>query len=90
MVSAAAALPSRDPLADFPRIALAMKVFATAAALLASLASQSADAGYVTTSGTNFELDGKPFYIFGTNAYWASEITWVRRLLILRHAGCSV
>ncbi|POM80317.1 Mannan endo-1,4-beta-mannosidase, partial [Phytophthora palmivora] len=33
-------------------------------------------AGFVPTSGTNFELDGKPFYIFGTNAYWASEITW--------------
>lgn len=54
-----------------------MKVFSTAAALLASLAAHTATAGYVTTSGTNFELDGKPFYIFGTNAYWASEITWV-------------
>ncbi|KAE8879009.1 hypothetical protein PF003_g36916 [Phytophthora fragariae] len=50
-----------------------MKVFATAAALLTA---HTATAGYVTTSGTNFELDGKPFYIFGTNAYWASEITW--------------
>ncbi|KAL3670975.1 hypothetical protein V7S43_004160 [Phytophthora oleae] len=49
-----------------------MKVFSIAAALLAS----SATAGFVTTSGTNFELDGSPFYIFGTNAYWASEITW--------------
>ncbi|KAE8952092.1 hypothetical protein PF005_g24602, partial [Phytophthora fragariae] len=41
-----------------------MKVFATAAALLTA---HTATAGYVTTSGTNFELDGKPFYIFGTN-----------------------
>ncbi|KAG6572648.1 mannan endo-1 [Phytophthora cinnamomi] len=53
-----------------------MKVFTTATALLASLAAHTATAGYVTTSGTNFELNGKPFYIFGTNAYWASEITW--------------
>ncbi|EEY55265.1 mannan endo-1,4-beta-mannosidase, putative [Phytophthora infestans T30-4] len=53
-----------------------MKVFATAAALFASLSAHSATAGYVTTSGTNFELDGQPFYVFGTNAYWASEITW--------------
>ncbi|KAG3019389.1 hypothetical protein JG687_00012429 [Phytophthora cactorum] len=53
-----------------------MKIFATTAALFASLSAHTATAGYVTTSGTNFELDGKPFYVFGTNAYWASEITW--------------
>ncbi|KAF1785645.1 Glycoside hydrolase superfamily [Phytophthora cactorum] len=51
-----------------------MKIFATTAALFASLSAHTATAGYVTTSGTNFELDGKPFYVFGTNAYWASEI----------------
>ncbi|KAG2989710.1 hypothetical protein PC121_g8808 [Phytophthora cactorum] len=51
-----------------------MKVFATAAALFASLTPY-ATAGYVTMSGTNFELNGKPFYVFGTNAYWASETT---------------
>ncbi|ETO69905.1 hypothetical protein F444_13584 [Phytophthora nicotianae P1976] len=56
-----------------------MKVFATAAALLASLSAHTSTAGYVTTSGTNFELDGKPFYVFGTNAYWASEITWSKK-----------
>jgi mannan endo-1,4-beta-mannosidase len=53
-----------------------MKVFSSAAALLASLAAHTATAGFVTTSGTTFELDGSPFYMFGTNAYWASEITW--------------
>ncbi|KAF1788005.1 Glycoside hydrolase superfamily [Phytophthora cactorum] len=45
-----------------------MKIFATTAALFASLSAHTATAGYVTTSGTNFELDGKPFYVFGTNA----------------------
>ncbi|KAG7375609.1 hypothetical protein PHYPSEUDO_000499 [Phytophthora pseudosyringae] len=53
-----------------------MKVFASATALLASLTVHTATAGFVTTSGTNFELDGSPFYTFGTNAYWASEISW--------------
>ncbi|KAL3670976.1 hypothetical protein V7S43_004161 [Phytophthora oleae] len=52
-----------------------MKVFASAA-LVASLAIESASAGFVTTSGTTFQADGSPFYIFGTNAYWASEIQW--------------
>ncbi|KAG6946122.1 hypothetical protein JG687_00016902, partial [Phytophthora cactorum] len=55
-----------------------MKVFATAAALFASLTPY-ATAGYVTMSGTNFELNGKPFYVFGTNAYWASETTLVSK-----------
>ncbi|CCM05153.1 uncharacterized protein FIBRA_07362 [Fibroporia radiculosa] len=27
-------------------------------------------AGYVTTSGAGFELDGEPFYFVGTNAFW--------------------
>ncbi|KAL4145171.1 hypothetical protein PRNP1_012844 [Phytophthora ramorum] len=57
-------------------LSLEMKVLTTAAALLAALTAQSASAGYVTTSGTTFQLDGSPFYVFGTNAYWASEITW--------------
>ncbi|GMF33540.1 unnamed protein product [Phytophthora lilii] len=52
-----------------------MKVFASAA-ILASLAVQAATAGFVKTSGTAFELDGEPFYIFGTNSYWTSEINW--------------
>ncbi|KAK1929518.1 Mannan endo-1 [Phytophthora citrophthora] len=52
-----------------------MIVFSSAA-VVASLALGSASAGFVTTSGTNFQLDGSPFYIFGTNAYWASEIQW--------------
>ncbi|KAG6945046.1 hypothetical protein JG688_00016767, partial [Phytophthora aleatoria] len=52
-----------------------MKVLSSAFAL-ASLAIQAASAGFVTTSGTAFEVDGQPFYIFGTNAYWASEINW--------------
>ncbi|KAG3079390.1 hypothetical protein PI124_g14284 [Phytophthora idaei] len=52
-----------------------MKVFASAVAV-ASLADEATAAGFVTTSGTNFHVDGQPFYIFGTNAYWASEINW--------------
>ncbi|ETI32038.1 hypothetical protein F441_20929 [Phytophthora nicotianae CJ01A1] len=52
-----------------------MKIFVMAAALIASLTADTATAGYVTTSGTNFELDGKPFNVFGTNAYWVSETT---------------
>ncbi|KAF1788563.1 Glycoside hydrolase superfamily [Phytophthora cactorum] len=52
-----------------------MKVLSGAFAL-ASLAIQAASAGFVTTSETAFEVDGQPFYIFGTNAYWASEINW--------------
>eukprot|EP00644_Phytophthora_capsici_P017101 jgi/Phyca11/21472/fgenesh1_pg.PHYCAscaffold_96_\ len=51
-----------------------MKFFS--AAVVASLALGSASAGFVTTSGTHFQVDGSPFYIFGTNAYWASEIQW--------------
>lgn len=53
-----------------------MKVFAGAVAL-APLAAQVANAGFVKTAGTAFEVDGEPFYVFGTNAYWASEINWV-------------
>ncbi|RLN74246.1 hypothetical protein BBO99_00009027, partial [Phytophthora kernoviae] len=53
-----------------------MKFLATVLAVLASLVTQSANAGFVTTSDTAFQVDGKPFYVFGTNAYWASEITW--------------
>ncbi|KAG6572617.1 mannan endo-1 [Phytophthora cinnamomi] len=52
-----------------------MKVF-TSAVVLGSLAAQVANAGFVKTSGTAFEVDGKPFNVFGTNAYWASEINW--------------
>ncbi|KAI9990940.1 hypothetical protein PInf_018558 [Phytophthora infestans] len=52
-----------------------MKISSIAAALFASLIADGATAGYVTTSGTNLELGGKPFYVFGTNAYWVSEMT---------------
>ncbi|KAG7376428.1 hypothetical protein PHYPSEUDO_013576 [Phytophthora pseudosyringae] len=52
-----------------------MKVFANAV-VLAAVAIETTTAGFVTTSGTNFQVDGSPFYIFGTNAYWASEINW--------------
>jgi hypothetical protein len=58
---------------------IVMKISPTAAALLASLAAHTATAGFVTTSGTTFHVDGNPFYMFGTNAYWASETTWVSR-----------
>ncbi|POM71111.1 Glycoside hydrolase, family 5 [Phytophthora palmivora] len=52
-----------------------MKVLTRVAALV-SLFIQAVSASFVTTSGTAFEVDGEPFYIFGTNAYWASEINW--------------
>ncbi|KAH7465630.1 putative mannan endo-1,4-beta-mannosidase C [Phytophthora ramorum] len=52
-----------------------MKVLANVVALV-SLAIQATTAGFVKTSGTAFEVDGEPFYIFGTNSYWASEINW--------------
>ncbi|KAF4031016.1 Cellulase (glycosyl hydrolase family 5) [Phytophthora infestans] len=52
-----------------------MKISSIAAALFASLIADGATASYVTTSGTNLELSGKPFYVFGTNAYWVSEMT---------------
>ncbi|KAG7376427.1 hypothetical protein PHYPSEUDO_013575 [Phytophthora pseudosyringae] len=52
-----------------------MRAFASAVAV-ASVAIEVTYAGFVTTSGTAFEVDGAPFYIFGTNAYWASEINW--------------
>jgi hypothetical protein len=60
-----------------------MKVFGASVAITATasavaLLAQRAAAAYVTTSGTTFQLDGEPFYIFGTNAYWASDMQWVR------------
>lgn len=54
-----------------------MKVFGASAAISVALMAQQAAAGYVTTSGTNFQLDGEHFYIFGTNAYWTSMTQWV-------------
>jgi hypothetical protein len=58
-----------------------MKVFysraAAFAAVVASIATEPSSAGFVTTSDTAFEVDGEPFYVFGTNSYWASEINWV-------------
>lgn len=66
-----------------PNDEIDMKVFGASAAFAAAagafaLLAQRAAAGYVTTSGTTFQLDGEPFYIFGTNAYWASDMQWVR------------
>ncbi|KAF4031015.1 putative cellulase domain-containing protein [Phytophthora infestans] len=55
-----------------------MKISTIAAALFASLTAHGATAGYVTTSGTSLELGGKPFYVFGINAYWVSEMTLVQ------------
>ncbi|RLN96133.1 hypothetical protein BBJ28_00025023, partial [Nothophytophthora sp. Chile5] len=66
-------------LRDYRMSAMNMIPHAVTAVAFASLAIQAATAGFVTTSGTAFELDGSPFYIFGTNAYWASEIQWVRQ-----------
>ncbi|TDL14650.1 glycoside hydrolase, partial [Rickenella mellea] len=45
-----------------------LSVFAACVVSLASAASTTK--GFVTTKGTEFVLDGKPFYYGGTNSYW--------------------
>lgn len=58
-----------------------MKVQAPVAAVALAALANVASAGFVTTSGTNFELDGEPLYIFGTNAYWAATMKWTETQL---------
>ncbi|KIP12426.1 glycoside hydrolase family 5 protein [Phlebiopsis gigantea 11061_1 CR5-6] len=43
---------------------------AAAAGVIAGPTARGVPAGFVTTKGTQFELDGKPFAFVGANSYW--------------------
>ncbi|KAG6911903.1 hypothetical protein DXG01_000150 [Tephrocybe rancida] len=64
---------------------LSLSLVSVLAALLASAAlaepvrrhseSSKVPKGFVTTKGSQFELDGKPFYFVGANSYWLPLLT---------------
>lgn len=69
--SVAATSTTKAATSSSTSIATSTKTTSTAAAT----ATAGPAAGYVSTSGTEFRLNGKKFYFVGSNAYWLTYLT---------------
>ncbi|GBE78211.1 Mannan endo-1,4-beta-mannosidase F [Sparassis crispa] len=58
-----------------PSLTCLLSIVAGVLAATRNVQKRAVPAGYVTTNGTEFELDGEPFAFVGTNSFWLPLLT---------------